>query len=120
MDDREKGLPPYIITLPSLKICTTSTKLKSLRISVIEDNTTARVPREGTVSDDMSQVITQGIASVWAIVGEVAEAAAKGTVVVHTMILGMAQGTLSTVGTFIIGTVDTKMPCGVAVETYSL
>ena len=37
-----------------------------------------------------------------------------------TAVLGMSRGMLSAVRAFIIGAVNTKMPKGMAVKTYSL
>ena len=117
----EKRRPsPCIMTLPPSKTCTTSTRLNSLRVSIVEDDTTTGVLREGTVCDDMSWVITEGTELVWTIAGGVAKAAAKRTVVAQAMVLGMAQGALLTIRTFIFRTVDTKMPKGMAVKTNSL
>ena len=67
----------------------------------------------------MSWVVTKGIEVVWTVVGGVAKAVAKRTVVVQTMVLGVTWGALVTVGTFILWTVDTKMLHGVAVKTNS-
>ena len=111
---------PCTITIPPSKTCTTGTKLQSLRISVIENDTAARVFREGAVHDDMSQVVAKGTETVWTIVGGVAEVAAKRTVVSSATVLRMAQGSLATVGAFIFQAIDTKMPCDMAVKTMSL
>ena len=116
----KRRLSPHTITLPPLKTCTTSTRLDSLQVSIIEDNTTVGVLWEGTVCNDMSQVITKGTVPVWTIAGGVANAGAKRTVVVQAMVLGVAWGMLETVGTLILWTVDVKMPHGVAVKTNSL
>ena len=57
---------------------------------------------------------------VQAIPREMTEVSAKRTVVMSAMILGMAWGSLMTVGAFIVWTVDMKMPCSVALKTKSL
>ena len=111
---------PCTITIPTSKTCTTGTRSQSLWVSVIKDDTAAGVLREGTVSDNMSRVIAESRLSVWTIVGGVTEASAKRTVVMKTTILRVTWGMLLAIGTFIVGAVDTKMPCGVAVKTYSL
>ena len=71
----KRRLPPHIITLPPSKTCTTSTRLESLWVSVVENDTTAGVLREGTVGDDMSWVIAKGIVSVWTVTGEMMQLA---------------------------------------------
>ena len=117
----EKRRPsPHIVTLPPSKTCTTGTRLDSLRVSIVEDNTAAGVLREGTIHNDVSWVITKGAELVWIIVGEVAKVVTKRTVVAHTTVLGVAWGTLATVGTLVVWTVNMKMPNGVAVKTNSL
>ena len=58
----------------------------------------------------MAWVVAEGAKAVWTVVGSVAEAAAKGTVVMIAMILGMVRGTLVTIGTLILWTVNMKMP----------
>ena len=50
---------PHTVTLPPLKTCTTGTRLESLWISIVEDNTAAGVLREGTVCDNVSWVIAK-------------------------------------------------------------
>ena len=113
-------LAPRIVTLPPSKTCTTGTRSDSVQVSVVENDSTAGVLREGTVSNDMSWVVAKDTESVWTIAGEVAEVVAKRTVVAHTTVFGVAQGTLVTVGILIVQTVNTKMPSGMAVKTYSL
>ena len=116
----EKRRPsPHTITLPLLKTCTTSTRSDSLQVSIIKNDTAAGVLQEGAVPNDMSQVITKGTESVWTVVRGMAEVVAKRTVVAQTMILGVAWGVPMTVGAFIFGTMDTKMPKGMAVKTNS-
>ena len=68
----------------------------------------------------MSRVITEGALLVWTRVGGVTEVLAKRTVVTKALILRVAWGELSAIGTFVVRAVDMKIPCGVAVKTYSL
>ena len=68
---------PRTVTLPPSKTCTTGTRLEPLWISLIEDNTTAGVLREGTVCDNVSWVVAKGTKLVWTVMGGVAEVAAK-------------------------------------------
>ena len=58
----------------------------------------------------MSQVIAESTKVVWTVAQGVAEVVAKRTVVLHTPILGVTRGTLVAVRTFVLWTVDTKMP----------
>ena len=111
---------PHTITIPPSKTCTTGTRLQSLWVSVIEDDPATGVLREGTVSDDMSWVIAKGTEAVQTEARGVTEAVAKRTVVSGTMILGVTWGALMAVGTFILWTADTKVPCKVTVKTTSL
>ena len=110
----------HIITIPLSRSCTTGTISEPFWVSIIEDNTAARVLGEGTVSDNMSRIITKGTVPVWIVAGKVAKVATKRTVVLNTMVLGMSQSALSAVGALIVRTVDTNMPSGVAMKTYSL
>ena len=111
---------PHTVTIPPSKTCTTGARSKPLRVSVIEDDATTGVLRERTISDDMSQVVAKGAEAVWTIAGNVAKAAAKRTVVLITMVLGVAGGTLTAVGTLVLWAVDTKMPRCMTVKTMSL
>ena len=111
---------PHTVTLPPSKTCTTSTRLQSLWISIVEDDTTAGVLREGTVRNNMSQVVAKSTKLVWTVVGGVAEAATKRTVVSHTSVLGVTRGVLAAVGPLILQTVNTKMPRDMAVKATSL
>ena len=111
---------PHTVTIPPSKTCTTSTRLQSLRISVVKDDTAAGVLREGTVCDNVSWVIAKGAKSVWTDAGNVAEVAAKRTVVSSATILGVTRGMLTAVWALIFRTVDTKMPCDMALKTTSL
>ena len=107
------------VSIPSSKTRTSGTKLQSLRVSLIEDNPLAGVLRERTVADDMSWIITEGAPLVWTDTREMAEVSAKRTVVVRTMVLGVAWGMLPAVRTLVLWTVDTKMPLVVTLKTNS-
>ena len=111
---------PHTITLPHLKTCTTGTKLESLWVSFIEDNTATGVLGKEAVCDDMSWVVAEGTEMVWTIAGGVAKVAAKRAVVSNAMVLRVARGTLATVRALILQAVNTKMPHSVAVKTNSL
>ena len=83
---------PCTVTIPPSKTCTTGVRSKPLWVSVIEDDPTAWVLREGTVCNDMSRVIAEGTNSVQTEVGGVAKTVAKRTVVSMTTVLGMTRG----------------------------
>ena len=111
---------PHTVTISPLKTCTTSTRSDSLRVSIVEDDTTTGVLGEGTICNGMSWVIAEGTKVVWTVVRGVAEVVAKRTIVSRTTVLRVTGGTLVTGGTFILRTVDMKMPRNVAVKTTSL
>ena len=111
---------PCTVTIPPLKTCTTSARSESLWVSLIEDDTAAGVLREWTVCNNMSWVVAKGTKLVQTDMRDVAKAVAKRTVALSAMILGMTRGALSAIGTLILWTVDTKMPCNVALKTVSL
>ena len=111
---------PCTITIPPLKPCTTRTISQPLGVSIIEDDTRARVLHKGTVLKGMVRVVAEGTASVRAIVGQVGESATEHAIVTGAAILGMTWCLLMAVGTLIIGAVNTKMPKGVALKTMSL
>ena len=67
----------------------------------------------------MSWIITEGTPSVWTDTREVAKVSAKRTVVASTTVLGVAWGTLLTVRTLVLWTVDAKMPLVVTLKTNS-
>ena len=119
MIEKRRSLP-HTVTLPPSKTCTTSARSESLRIPLIEDDPTAGILREGTVCHNVSQVVAKGTPSVWTVMGDVAEVAAKRTVVSNTLVLRVARGALVAVRTLVFRAVHTKMPCGVAVKTTSL
>ena len=110
----------HTITIPPSKTHTTGTLSKSFWVSIIEKNPTAGVLQKGAVSNDVSRVITKGTLFVWAVAREVAEVSAKRTIVLKTAVLGMSRGTSSAVRAFVIRAVNTKMPEGMTVKTYSL
>ena len=59
---------PCTVTIPPLKSCTTGTAdSKPLWISLVEDDPLAGVLGEGTVSDNVSWVITEGTKTVWTV-----------------------------------------------------
>ena len=107
----------HTITIPPLKTCTTGARLKPLRVAIVENDATTGVLQEQTVSDDMSWVIAESTESVQTVMGGMAEAAAKRTIVSIAAVLGVAGGTLAAIEALIFWTVDTKMPCDVALKT---
>ena len=111
---------PHTITIPRLKTCTTRTRLPSLWISIVKDDTAAGVLREWTVCNNMSWVVAKGAKPVQTDTRDVAEVVAKRTVASSTTILGMTRGALSAIGTLILWTVDTKMPHNMTLKTASL
>ena len=119
MIEKRRSLP-RIITLPPSKTCTTGARLESLWISLVEDDPAAGVLREGTICDNVPQVIAQGTKLVWTVAGGVAEVATKRTIVSNTMVLRVARGALVAVRTLVFWAVDMKMPHNVAVKTTSL
>ena len=111
---------PRTVTILPSKTCTTGTRSQSLWVSVVEDDTTAGVLREGTVCDDMSWVVAEGAKSIWAEVRGMTKAVAKRTVVLRTTILGVTWGALMASGTFILWAVNMQVPHEVTVKTMSL
>ena len=107
------------VTIPPSKSCTSGTKSQSLWISLIKDNPLAGVLRERAVADDVSWIITEGALPVWTDAGEVTEASAKRTIVARATVLGVAWSTLTAVRTFVLRTVNTKMPLVVTLKTNS-
>ena len=63
---------PCTVTIPPLKTCTSGTRLQSLWVSVVEDDTATGVLREGAVCDDMTGVIAKGTELIWTVAGGVA------------------------------------------------
>ena len=98
------------VTIPPLKSCTSRTKSQPLWISLIKDDSLARVLREGAVADDVSWIVTEGALLVQTDVGEVTKASTKRTVVVRATVLGVSWSALMAMRTLIFQTVDTKMP----------
>ena len=119
MTEKRRSLP-CIVTLPPLKTCTTGARSESLRISLVEDDPAAGVLREGAICDNVSRVIAKGTKSVWTVVGGVAEAAARRTVVSNTTVLRVPRSPLTTVGAFVFQAINMKMPHDMAVKTTSL
>ena len=111
---------PHTVTIPPSKTCTAGTRLQSFWVSIVKDDTAAGVLREWTICNNMSWVVAKGAKSVWTDTKDVAKVAAKRTVALSTTILGMTRGMLSAIGTLILWTVDTKMPCDVTLKTVSL
>ena len=107
------------VTIPPLKSCTSGTKSQPLWISLIKDDSLARVLREGAVADDVSRIVTEGTSSVQTDTGEVTKALTKRTVVVRATVLGVAWSALTAVRTLIFWTVDMKMPLVVTLKTNS-
>ena len=68
----------------------------------------------------MAWVIAKGAVAVWTVMGGVAEAVAKRTVVLGTTILGVTWGALMASGTFILWAVNMQVPHEVTVKTMSL
>ena len=68
----------------------------------------------------MTGVIAEGAETVQTVMGGVAKAVTKRTVVSNTTVLGVPRGPLMAVGTFVFQAVNTKMPCNVTVKTTSL
>ena len=117
IENRRFGL--RTITIPPSQTCTSGTRLQSLRVPLVEDNSLAGILRERTVANDMSWVIAESAPSIWTDAREMAEASAKRTVVASATILGVARGMLSAVRALVLRTVNTKMPTVVALKTNS-
>ena len=110
---------PRIITIPPLKTCTTGTTSKSLRISIVEDDTQARVLRKRTVDEKVIGGITEGTTSIRTVAGQVGETPTEGAIISDTAVLWVTGSSLTTAGAFILGAVDTEMACGMALKTMS-
>ena len=116
----EKTSPqPRTVTIPPSKTCTTRTTSKSLGISIVEDDARAWVLRKRTVDEKVIGGITEGATSIGAILGQMGEAAAEGTIISGAAVLWMAWSPLATAGAFVLGTVDTEMACGMTLKTTS-
>ena len=63
--------------------------------------------------------ITEGATSIGAILGQMGETAAEGTIILGAAVLWMAWSLLVTAGAFVLGTVDTEMACGMTLKTTS-
>ena len=110
---------PRIITIPPLKTCTTGTTSKSLRISIVEDDTRARVFHKRTVNEKVIGGITEGATSIGTVAGQVGETPTEGAIISDTAVLWVTGSSLTTAGAFILGAVDTEMACGMALKTMS-
>ena len=116
----EKMSPrPRTVTIPPSKTCTTGTSSKPLWVSLIEDDTWAWVLRERTVDEKVIGGVTEGTATIWAVAGQVGETSTIGAIVPDTVVLWVTGSSLATAGTFVLGTVDTEMACGMALKTTS-
>ena len=116
----EKMSPrPCTVTVPPSKTCTTRTTSRSLRVSLIEDDTRARVFCKRTVDEKMIGGVTEGATSIGTIAGQVGETLTIGAIVPDTAVLWMTRSSLTATGAFILGTVDMEMTCGVALKTTS-
>ena len=111
---------PRTITIPPSKICTTGTSSKSLRISLIEDDSRTRVLRKRTVDEKVIGGVTEGATSIRTVAGQVGESSTVGAMVPDTAVLWVTRSSLTAAGTFIFWTVDMEMPCGMALKTTSL
>ena len=110
---------PRTVTIPPSKTCTTGTTSKPLRISVVEDDTGAWVLCKRTVDEKVIGGVTEGAVSIRAVPGQVGETPTESAIVSDTAVLWMAGSPLAAAGTFILGTVDTEMTCGMALKTMS-
>ena len=116
----EKMSPqPHTVTVPPSKTCTTGTTSKPLRVSLIEDDTQTRILCKRTVDEKVIRGITEGAMTIRTVAGQVGEMSTVGAVVPDTAVLWMTRSLLATAGTFILGTVDTEMACGMALKTTS-
>ena len=110
---------PHTITIPPAKTCTTGTTSKPLQVSVIEDDTWARVLRKRTVDKKVIGGVTEGASAIGAVMGQMGKTAAVGAIIPDAAVLQVTGSSLTAAGAFIFGTVDTKMACGVALKTTS-
>ena len=110
---------PRTVTIPPLKTCTTGTTSKPLRVSVIEDDTWARILCKRTVDKKVIGGVTEGATAIGTVVGQVGKTSAVCAIVSDTAVLWVTGSPLTTAGTFILGAVDTEMARGVALKTTS-
>ena len=63
--------------------------------------------------------VTEGAVMIWTVAGQVSETSTVGAIVPDTAVLWVTGSSLATAGTFILGTVNTEMACGMALKTMS-
>ena len=114
------SLRPRTVTIPPSKTCTTGTTSKSLRVSLVEDNSRTRVLCKRTVDEKVIGSIAEGAMSIGTVAGQVGEASTVGAIIPDTAVLWVTRSALATAGTFIFRTVDAEMTHGVALKTTSL
>ena len=107
------------VTIPPSKTCTTGTTLKSVGVSIVEDDPRAWVLHKRTVDEKVIGSVTEGATSIGAIPGQMGETATEGTIISGAVVLWMAWSPLVTAGAFVLGTVDTEMACGMTLKTMS-
>ena len=110
---------PRTITIPPSKTCTTGTTSKPLRVSVIEDDARAWVLRKRTVDKKVIRGVTEGAAAIRTVAGQMGKALTVGAVILDAAVLQMTRSSLTVAGTFILGTVNAEMACGMALKTTS-
>ena len=113
------SLRPRTVTIPSSKTCTTGTTSKPLQVSLIEDDTLARVLRKRTVDETVIGGVTEGAAAIRTVVGQVGKTSTVGAIISDTVVLWVTRGPLATTRAFILQAVDTEMACGMALKTTS-
>ena len=110
---------PRTVTIPPTKTCTTGTTSKPLRISIIEDDTRARVLCKRTVDEKVIGGITEGASAIGTVAGQMGKTSTVGAIISDTAVLQVTRSSLTTAGTFILGAIDTEMACGMALKTTS-
>ena len=110
---------PRTVTIPPSKTCTTGTTSKPLWVTLVEDDTLARVLRKRTVDEKVIRGVTEGAATIGTVAGQVGKTSTVGAVISDAAVLWMTGGSLATTGTFILWAVDTEMACGMALKTTS-
>ena len=110
---------PRTVTIPPSKICTTRTTSKSLRISIIEDDTRARVLCKRTVDEKVIGGVTEGATSIGTVAGQVGETSTECAIISDTAVLWVTGSLLTTAGTFILRAVDAEMAHGMVLKTMS-
>ena len=110
---------PRTVTIPPSKTCTTGTTSKPLWVSLVEDDTLDRVLRKRTVDEKVIGGVTEGTSAVGTVMGQMGKAVAVCAIIPDAAVLQMTGSSLVTTGTFILGTVDMEMACGMALKTTS-